>query len=210
MNTIETGRLLLEPLAEDHLEEYVSLTADARTMRYWSPLGAFSRKQAEERFGRALARTKELGFGRRWIVLKQTGAGVGFTETQLLGDGYDGAAPDDVELGWALTPTAWGNGYATEAGCAVRDEAFERLGLPSVIALHHPDNPASGRIMEKLGLLFQAEGVDGHGWPYRLYRLTRPRWEQLLGRGRGATNLLPTASISPKLVRMGGDSVPNV
>ena len=208
MRVIETERLLLEPLDEDRLEEFVALTADARSMRYWRPLGTFSREQAEERFGRALARTRERGFGRRWIVLKDTGAGIGFTETKLLGEGYAEVAPDDVELGWMLTPSAWGNGYATEAGQAARDEAFERIGLQAVIALHHPENPASGRIMEKLGMEHERDLVDQTGWPYRLYRLRRERWEQL--RASGATILHPTASVSPKLVRVGGDSAPNV
>ena len=208
MKTIETERLLLEPLDEDRLEEFVALTADAQSMRYWRPLGTFSREQAEERFERALARTRERGFGRRWIVLKDTGAGIGFTETKLLGEGYEEVEPDDVELGWMLTPSAWGNGYATEAGQAARDEAFERIGLQAVIALHHPENPASGRIMEKLGMEHERDLVDHTGWPYRLYRLTRERWEHL--RVTGATILHPTASVSPKLVRVGGDSAPNV
>jgi RimJ/RimL family protein N-acetyltransferase len=208
VKTIETERLLLEPLDEDRLEEFVALTADAQSMRYWRPLGTFSRQQAEERFGRALARTRERGFGRRWIVLKDTGAGIGFTETKLLGEGYEEVAPDDVELGWMLTASAWGNGYATEAGQAARDEAFERIGLQAVIALHHPENPASGRIMEKLGMEYERDLVDHTGWPYRLYRLTRERWEHL--RVTGATILHPTASVSPKLVRVGGDSAPNV
>lgn len=208
MKTLETERLLLEPLSESRLEEFVSLAADPQVMRYWDAHGPFSREQAEQRFARALARTRELGFGRRWIVLKETGGGIGLTETKLLGEGFEGISPDDVELGWLLTPSAWGNGYGTEAARAIRDEAFERLGLESVIALHHPDNPASGRIMEKLGMTFQSEAVDGEGWPYRLYRLTRDRWQELRA-GLVATNLLPTASVPRKDVRVGVDSVPN-
>jgi RimJ/RimL family protein N-acetyltransferase len=208
MKVLETERLLLEPLDERRLEEFVELAADPEAMRYWDPHGPFTREVAEERFARALARVRKLGFGRRWIVLKQTGAGIGFTETKLLGEGYVGLAADEVELGWFLAPAHWGNGYATEAARAVRDEAFERLGLPSVIALHHPDNAASGRVMEKLGMTFESEGVDAHG-PYRLCRLTRARWEALTP-SRVATGLLPTASVTGKSAPMGSGSVPNV
>jgi len=179
VKVLETERLLLEPLSEERQEEFVSLTADPEAMRYWSPSGAFDRDEAEHRFSRALARTRERGFGRRWIVLKATGAGIGFTETKVLGEGYDDVPPDDVELGWMLTRPEWGNGYATEAGCAARDEAFEHLGLGSVIALHHPDNLASARVMERLGMSFEREFVHTVGWPYRVYRLTRERWEEL-------------------------------
>jgi RimJ/RimL family protein N-acetyltransferase len=207
VKTLETERLLLEPLGEERLEEFVALTADARAMRYWDPRGPFTREQAEERFARVLARTREHGFGRRWIVLKDTGEGVGFTETKLLGEGYAPVPPDDVELGWMLTPSVWGNGYATEAGRAARDEAFERLGLESVIALHHPDNRASGRIMEKLGMTFERDGADPQG-PYKLYRLPRERWEQLRV-GAGAADLLPTASLVRKSARVGVETVSN-
>lgn len=63
----------------------------------------------------------------------------------LLRDG--GAA----ELGYWLSPSHWGRGYATEAGRAVLDIARHALGLRSVIARHHVDNPASGRVLRKLG-----------------------------------------------------------
>jgi RimJ/RimL family protein N-acetyltransferase len=71
---------------------------------------------------------------------------------------------------------AWGRGYATEAGRAVRDGAFERLELESIVAVHHPSNPASARVMEKLGMAFERDVVATDGWPYRLYRLKRERW----------------------------------
>jgi [ribosomal protein S5]-alanine N-acetyltransferase len=207
VKTLETERLLLEPLHEKRMDEFVALAADARAMRYWDPHGPFSRELAVERFERVLARTRKLGYGRRWIVLKETGEGIGLTETKVLGEGYE-VSPEDVELGWMLTPSAWGNGYATEAGGAVRDEAFERLGLESVIALHHPDNPASGRIMEKLGMTFERDGIDALGWPYKLWRLPRERWEQLRA-GAGAADLLPAATLTRKGARVGVETVSN-
>jgi RimJ/RimL family protein N-acetyltransferase len=75
-----------------------------------------------------------------------------------------------------LARLAWGNGYATEAGAAVRDEAFVSLELQSIVAVHHPANSASGRIMEKLGMNFERDVVTTTGWPYRLYRLTQEHW----------------------------------
>ena len=81
-----------------------------------------------------------------------------------------------VELGWMLRPSAWGQGYATEAGGAIRDEAFDRLNLASIVAAHHPENAASGRVIEKLGLAFERDIVWRDVWPLRLYRLTRERW----------------------------------
>jgi RimJ/RimL family protein N-acetyltransferase len=59
---------------------------------------------------------------------------------------------DRPELGWRLSPASWGHGYATEAALAARDDAFTRLGLPSLISIIHPDNTRSQRVAEKLGM----------------------------------------------------------
>lgn len=179
LNVIETERLLLEPLDVSRLEDFVALTADPKTMRYWALGGPFTRDVAERNFAAALGRLQKHGFGRRWIVAKANGAGLGFTETKHFGASCDDVSPDEVEIGWMLTPSAWGQGYATEAGRAVRDEAFERLRLESIVAVYHPENTGSGRIMEKLGMSFERAVVARDGWPYRLYRLTREQWERV-------------------------------
>jgi RimJ/RimL family protein N-acetyltransferase len=179
VDTIETERLLLEPLDASRLEDFIALTADPDVMRYWSSLGPFTRDVAERNFEAALERVREPGFGRRWIVAKSSGAGLGFTDTKHFGQSCEDVSPDEVEIGWMLTTLAWGRGLATEAGRAVRDEAFEQLGLESIVAAHHPENGASGRVMVKLGMDFERDVVARDGWPYRLYRLTREHWVSL-------------------------------
>ena len=59
-------------------------------------------------------------------------------------------------LGYWLTPSAWGRGYATEAGRAVVDMARHALPLRRLDAWHFLDNPASGAVLRKLG--FRATG----------------------------------------------------
>lgn len=58
---------------------------------------------------------------------------------------------DAQRLGYWLTPDAWGRGYATEAGRAVVDAARRTLGLDRLTATCRHDNPASARVLEKLG-----------------------------------------------------------
>lgn len=65
-----------------------------------------------------------------------------------IGIGPDG---DDHELGYWLHPDAWGRGYATEAGRAVVAIARHALGLKRLVSGHFVDNPASGRVLAKLG-----------------------------------------------------------
>jgi RimJ/RimL family protein N-acetyltransferase len=179
VNPIETERLLLEPLDASRLEEFAALTSDRETMRYWWPHGPFTREVAERNFGAAVARLREFGFGRRWVIRKEDGAGLGFVDTKHFGQSCDDVSPDEVEIGWMITRWAWDHGYATEARRAIRDEAFERLELESIVAVHHPENAASRRIMEKLGMSFERDVVAKDGWPYRLYRLTREEWSTL-------------------------------
>ena len=56
-----------------------------------------------------------------------------------------------MELGYWLTPTAWGRGYATEAARAVVDMARHALPARRIEARHHLDNAPSRRVLEKLG-----------------------------------------------------------
>ncbi|MEO5937866.1 MAG: GNAT family N-acetyltransferase [Sphingomonas sp.] len=58
---------------------------------------------------------------------------------------------DGIEIGYWLTPSAWGRGYATEAGQAVLGMARHALGLPRLVGRHFLDNPASGKVLRKLG-----------------------------------------------------------
>jgi RimJ/RimL family protein N-acetyltransferase len=55
------------------------------------------------------------------------------------------------ELGYWLTPGAWGRGYATEAGRVVIEMARHSLPACRIEASHHLDNPASRRVLTKLG-----------------------------------------------------------
>lgn len=55
-------------------------------------------------------------------------------------------------MGYWLTPSAWGRGYAVEAGRAVLDVAAT-LGIGRVDAGHYVDNPASGAVLRRLGFV---------------------------------------------------------
>ena len=61
-----------------------------------------------------------------------------------------------VELGYWIARSSWGRGFATEAGWALIDIA-RTLGLPQLEASHFIDNPASARVLDKLG--FESTGI---------------------------------------------------
>lgn len=77
-------------------------------------------------------------------------------EPALIGGIAIDCGAGDALLGYWLTPSAWGRGYATEAGRAVIDIARHALPLQRLRAWHFADNPASGAVLRKLG--FRANG----------------------------------------------------
>lgn len=89
-----------------------------------------------------------------------------------------------AELGYWIGVPHWRQGYATEAARAVVAYAFRSLGLHKIVAYHLPRNPASGRVMKKLGMQREAylrehvrkgdtyEDLVGYG-------LVRSDWEAL-------------------------------
>jgi RimJ/RimL family protein N-acetyltransferase len=77
---------------------------------------------------------------------------------QLIGTIGLGRRPDgELEFGYWIARDHWGRGYATEAGEAVLAMARHGLGIGKLHAGHFLDNPASGRVLEKLG--FSPTGV---------------------------------------------------
>jgi RimJ/RimL family protein N-acetyltransferase len=64
--------------------------------------------------------------------------------------GVDAVGDDAHELGYWFTPSAWGKGYATEAARGVL-AATRAAGIRRVTSGHFVDNPASGRVLRKLG-----------------------------------------------------------
>jgi [ribosomal protein S5]-alanine N-acetyltransferase len=80
----------------------------------------------------------------------------------------------EVEIGYRLQRAAWGQGYATEAALAVRDFAFDTLGMKRLIAIIDPSNTASVHVAEKIGMHYEAEVMlESYTHPDRVYVVTR-------------------------------------
>lgn len=76
----------------------------------------------------------------------------------------------EVEVGYRLARSAWGQGFATEAVRAVRDYAFHTLSLHRLIAIIDPSNTASIRVAEKVGMHYEQDVMlAGYSHPDRVY-----------------------------------------
>ncbi|CAA9528505.1 MAG: 50S ribosomal protein acetyltransferase [uncultured Sphingosinicella sp.] len=81
------------------------------------------------------------------LVFRRTSA-----DPELIGSVGFGRRPDgELEFGYWIARSQWGRGYATEAGRAAVEMARKSLRLTKLNAGHFVDNPASGRVLQKLG-----------------------------------------------------------
>jgi ribosomal-protein-alanine N-acetyltransferase len=106
------------------------------------------------------------GLAAQWIASLapryQDGTQATFAITSREGGGLIGAiglviAPADqhAELGYWLDLPFWGQGYMTEAATAMLRFGFKELGLERIYATHLARNPASGRVMQKIGMRYE-------------------------------------------------------
>jgi len=98
------------------------------------------------------------------------------------------------EVGWVIARPHQGRGYATEAAQALLAHAFETLRCHRVIATCQPQNPASWRVMEKLGMRREAHfraGLlrpSGEWWDEYFYAILADEYFARAGRAAGASH----------------------
>jgi RimJ/RimL family protein N-acetyltransferase len=160
---IETERLaLLRPQLTD-LDEFAAMLA-AEELGRW--LGqSFDRALSEAALRRDIGHWDTHRFG-LWVIRDRASGQLvgrgGLVHTIVGGSG-------GVEVGWAVRHERWGEGIATEMARAALDAAAGELELDEVVSMTLPDNVASRRVMEKIGLRFDRD-VDHRGLPHVLYR----------------------------------------
>lgn len=163
---LETERLVLRPYRWDDLDDLHAMFSDPEHMR-WYP-EPFALEGTRAWLERTFERYRNDGFG-LWIVVERgSGRFLGTAGPTL--QVVDGA--NDVEIGWHTVPGRKGEGIAPEAGAAARDWVFANLDVDHVISLVRPENVASCRVAEKLGMRVDRE-VDYKGLWHRVYWIDR-------------------------------------
>jgi RimJ/RimL family protein N-acetyltransferase len=143
---LETPRLRLRRWRPDDLEALARWHVDPKLMRHMGK-PSFTREEMREDIERYERHWAEHGFGLWAAEEKESGALIG-----RIGLAYHRVWPDDPEVGW-LVDTPWqGQGLATEAGSACLAYRFDELGADRIVSICTPENAASRRVMEKLGL----------------------------------------------------------
>lgn len=113
---------------------------------------------------------KSWGFGPYAVVTKKDKEVIGYCGLFYFPD-LDGQ--QEIEIGYRLARSVWGQGYATEAAVAVRDYAFKTLGMKRLIAMIDPSNIASIRVATKIGMQYEKDiMLEGYARPNHVYSMS--------------------------------------
>lgn len=165
----ETARLVLREMTDDDATSLLALVQNPNVMRFLP--GEPPVRSLDE--ARAVLRERvypqyALGLGRWAVVLKATGHYLGWCGLKRIDGG-------EIDLGYRFFEAQWGKGYATEAAAATRDLALARWRGERVVGRVMPENYASKRVLEKIGMTYEGEGEE-EGIPLSLYVLDWAAW----------------------------------
>jgi|SRR6516164_495548 len=128
-----------------------------------------------EKWLASIERSFEKGEAIVWAITRKK-------DGQLLGaTGLEIRAEDErAELGYWIGKPYWGQGYCTEAARAVVQYGFEYLRLNRIKAHHFAQNPASGRVLQKIGMIREGRLVQeikkwGEFVDLEIYGIVRPK-----------------------------------
>ena len=167
MQVLETDRMILRHMEPADVDNLLSIFSDPVAMQYYP--GTKDRSETEGWIRGTLQRYEAHGIGLWVAILKDSGAFAG--QCGLVVQEVEGR--QEVEIGYLFLRKLWGQGLATEAARACRDYGFTQLGYRRLVSLIDPNNLASRRVAEKVGMTLEKEI---HKWnkPILVYAIEHP------------------------------------
>jgi ribosomal-protein-alanine N-acetyltransferase len=164
---LETSRLLLCTWRDGDLDDLVWLHSQVDASRYLSRDGKpWTREDAAGRMAGWVEEYRQFGITKLKLVRREDGRFIGRAGLSLF------AATGQFELGYAVAPEFWGQGYASEITGALPGLFFDRNIRDQFIAFAHVDNAASLKVLEKIGMRYQRTGPM-NGLLARVYVMSR-------------------------------------
>lgn len=161
---LETKRLILRPLTMDDLDALFALYRDPEIRKYF-PEGTLTYEETKEELEWIIdVYYGKYGFGLWATIHKETGEFIG--RCGLLPWTIDGRS--EVEVAYLLAKEYWGQGLGTEVAQAILQYGFEQLNLSRLICMADPENQASRRVAENMGMTLERE-EEIEGYPTALY-----------------------------------------
>lgn len=168
MERLTTERLILRPWRPSDLEPFAALNADPRVMEFYP--ATLSRSETEAML-RKLEQRAQHGVCKWAVELKETHAFIGSIGLNV--PDYQLPFSPCVEVGWRLAFDYWGNGYAQEGARAALAFGFEELKLAEIVAFTSVINVRSRKVMERIDMIYDAQGDFDHPHVPEGHRLRR-------------------------------------
>src|SRR5208283_3780979 len=196
MTILQTTRLQLREFTPEDVDALAQVLSDPETMRYYP--APYDRAGVEQWIERNRQRYRDCGVGLWAMLLKPTPLKSNSGDAKLSDLTASGSAastragapaPHELigdcgitcqeveeeifyEIGYHLRRDFWGQGFATEAAIACRDWGFANLKTERLISLIRPENLASRRVAERMGMTVWKE-VNWRGLPHCVYFIER-------------------------------------
>lgn len=151
MHILDSARLRLRTLEAGDAGFYLELVNDPSWLRYIGDKDVRTLEAARAAILQGPC-AMQLRLGHSLYLVERSGDGVPLGLCGLI---KRDSLPD-VDIGYALRPVYWGQGYAHEAAAAVLAHARDVLRLPRLLGITSPDNIRSNQLLRKLGLRFIA------------------------------------------------------
>lgn len=152
MNTqipgLQTAHLTLSPLQSTDAGVLHRIYQSDGVLRYFPNPAPPSLESVQRFIAGQQSHWEKVGYGNWGLHLDHRQEIIGWAGLQYLPE------LDETEVGFLLDRPFWGKGYATEAALASLQFGFEQIRLDHIIALVHPDNLASRRVIAKCGLAY--------------------------------------------------------
>ncbi len=146
--SFETPRLRLRPFRDDDAIELHRILTQPDMLKYFPRPGGPPLERVQKLVRNQIEQWDTMGYAWWAVEMKTTGVLAGWNGLQYLPD------TRETEIGYLIDRPLWGQGLTTEAARVGLRYGVHDLGLPEIIALAHPENLASRRVMEKLGMTF--------------------------------------------------------
>lgn len=145
---IETERLVLREIALEDTSDMFRLHSNVEVQKFTGESILDSEATMAKKIRKRIADYPKYGYGRWATFLKHNMEFIGWSGLAYLPEF------DAIDLGYRFLPEYWGKGLATEASLAILDYGFNTLNIETIIAIAMPENRASTRVMEKVGMRF--------------------------------------------------------
>lgn len=165
---LETPRMILRPFQRTDAPVLFTWVGDPEIQRFLYTGPDLSLEQTVARIEKYMNLQQEHGFSRWLIFDRATNEPIGDAGLLLMPDGKE------VELGYRFAKPWWGQGRATEVAAAWVDYAFGPLNIPALVAFAEPENHASIRVMQKIGMRFLRQ-EELYGKIEVIYGIERPQ-----------------------------------